>query len=99
MLGTIREFANERLVARDDVAATAKRHCDYFFEFAKTIRHKLLGADQAEWTVRAEADLDNLRAAIALALSGGVDAVMAVKIEVALMRFRILRGYSTDRSN
>ena len=96
MLGTIREFANERLVDRDDVAATAKRHCDYFFEFAKTIRHKLLGADQAEWTVRAEADLDNLRAAIALALSGGVDAVMVVKIEVALMRFRILRGYSTE---
>jgi len=96
MLGTIREFAKERLVDRDDVAATAKRHCDYFFEFAKTIRHKLLSADQAEWTVRAEADLDNLRAAIALALSGGVDPVMAVKFEVALMRFRILRGYSTE---
>ena len=96
MLGTIREFAKERLVDRDDVAATAKRHCDYFFEFAKTIRHKLLGADQAEWTTRAEADLDNLRAAIALALSGGVDPVMAVKFEVALMRFRILRGYSTE---
>ena len=96
MLGTIREFAKERLVDRDDVAATAKRHCDYFFEFAKQIRHKLLSADQAEWTVRAEADLDNLRAAIALALSGGVDAVMAVKFEVALMRFRMLRGYSTE---
>ena len=96
MLGTIREFAKERLVDRDDVAETAKRHCDYFFEFAKTIRHKLLSAEQAEWTVRAEADLDNLRAAIALALSGGVDPVMAVKFEVALMRFRILRGYSTE---
>ncbi|HEV7414131.1 MAG TPA: tetratricopeptide repeat protein [Casimicrobiaceae bacterium] len=96
MLGTIREFAKERLIDRGDVAATAKRHCEYFFEFAKTIRHKLLGADQAEWTTRAEADLDNLRAAIALALSGGVDPVMAVKIEVALMRFRILRGYSTE---
>ena len=96
MLGTIREFAKERLVDRDDVAATAKRHCDYFFEFAKTIRHKLLGAEQAEWTGRAEADLDNLRAAIALALSGGVDPVMAVKFEVALMRFRILRGYSSE---
>lgn len=96
MLGTIQEFAKERLTDRDDVAATAKRHCDYFFEFAKTVRHKLLGADQAEWTARAEGDLDNLRAAIALALSGGVDPVMAVKLEVALMRFRILRGYSTE---
>jgi predicted ATPase/class 3 adenylate cyclase len=99
MLGTIREFAKERLVDRDDLAATAKRHCDYFFEFAKTTNRKLLGAEQAEWIGRAEAELDNLRAAIALALSGGVDHVIAVKLEVALMRFRILRGYSTEARN
>src|SRR5208283_5203317 len=73
MLGTIREFAKDRLIDSDDLAATAKRHCDYFLAFAKTINRKLLGAEQAEWTIRAEAELDNLRAAIALALSGGVD--------------------------
>jgi predicted ATPase/class 3 adenylate cyclase len=99
MLGTIREFAQERLVDRDDLAATAKRHCDYFFEFSKNVNRKLLGAEQAEWIGRAEADLDNLRAAIALAMSGGVDHVIAVKLEVALMRFRILRGYSTEARN
>ena len=99
LLGTIQEFAQERLKDRDDVAATAKRHCDYFFDFAKTINKKLLGAEQAEWTRRAEAELDNLRAAIALALSGGVDPVFVVKFEVALMRFRILRGYSTEGRN
>ena len=99
MLGTIREFAKDRLIDSDDLAATAKRHCDYFLAFAKTINRKLLGAEQAEWTVRAEAELDNLRAAIALALSGGVDPVIAVKFEVALMRFRILRGYSTEARN
>jgi predicted ATPase/class 3 adenylate cyclase len=99
LLGTIQDYAHERLVDRDDVAATAKRHCEYFFEFAKSTRHKLLGAEQAEWTRRAEAELDNLRAAIALPLSGGIDAEMAVKFEVALMRFRILRGYSTEARN
>src|SRR5436190_7330525 len=99
MLGTIREFAKERLVDQDDVAATAKRHCDYFFEFAKNINRKLLGAEQAEWIGRGEADLDNLRAGIAFAMSGGVEHVIAVKLEVALMRFRILRGYSTEARN
>ncbi|HEX8010766.1 MAG TPA: tetratricopeptide repeat protein [Casimicrobiaceae bacterium] len=98
LLGTIKEFASERLKERDDAAATAKRHCDYFFEFAKTTNRKLLGAEQAEWIRRAEADLDNLRAAIALALSG-VEPVIAVKFEVALMRFRTLRGYSTEGRN
>ena len=99
LLGTIQEFAQERLKDRDDVAATAKRHCDYFLGIAKTARTKLEGPEQAEWMRRVEVDLDNLRAAIALALTGGVDPVIAVKFEVALMRFRILRGYSTEARN
>jgi predicted ATPase/class 3 adenylate cyclase len=99
LLGTIREFAHERLVKRDDVAATATRHCDYYLVLAKTGQKKLEGPEQAEWTRRVEVELDNLRAAIALALAGGVDPVIAVKFEVALMRFRTLRGYSTEARN
>ncbi len=96
LLGTIHEFAQERLKDRDDVAATAARHCDYFLGVAKTARTKLEGPEQAEWMRRVEVDLDNLRAAIALALAGGVDPVIAVEFEAWLMRFRILRGYSTE---
>lgn len=96
MLGTIREFAQERLVDRNDVVATASRHCEYYLGVAKTARVELQGLGQAEWTRRLEVELDNLRAAIALALAGGVDPVIAVKFEVALMQFRRLRGYSTE---
>jgi predicted ATPase/class 3 adenylate cyclase len=96
LLGTIREFASERLKDRDDVAATAKRHCDYFFALAKMTNDKLLGPEQGEWTRRAEADIGNLRAAIALALSGDVDPTIAVRFEQRLMRFRLLRGYATE---
>ncbi len=96
---TIREFARERLVDRDDLAATATRHCDYYWRLAKTARDKLAGPEQAEWTRRLETELDNLRAAIALALAGGVDPVITIKFEVALMRFRTLRGYTTEGRN
>jgi tetratricopeptide (TPR) repeat protein len=96
MAGTIHDFAQERLVDRDDVAATARRHCEFFLELAKAARAELQGPQQAEWTRCLEVELDNLRAAIALALAGGVDAVIAVKFEVALMQFRRLRGYSTE---
>ena len=99
LLGTIREFAAEHLVDRGDVAATAARHCDYYLGIAKSARAHLEGSEQAEWTRRLEVELDNLRAAIALALAEGVDPVLAVKFEVALMRFRILRGYSTEARN
>ena len=96
ILATIREFAQERLEQRDDVTATAARHCDYFLAFAKTGRTKLRGPEMAEWTRRLEAEFDNLRAAIALSLSGKADPVIAVKFEVALMNFRILRGYASE---
>ena len=93
---TIRDFAHGHLIKRDDMAATAARHCNYYLDFAKKARQQLHGTEQAEWTRRMETELDNLRAAIALALAGGVDPVIAVKLEVALMRFRTLRGYSTE---
>ncbi len=93
---TIREFAQERLIDRDDLAATAKRHCDYYLGVAKAARAGLQGPEQAEWMRRLEVELDNFRSAIALALAGGVDPVIAVKFEVALMQFRRLRGYSTE---
>ena len=96
---TIREFAHGHLIKRDDLAATAARHCNYYLDFAKKARQQLHGLEQAEWTRRVEIELDNLRAAIALALAGGVDPIIAVKLEVALMRFRTLRGYSTEGRN
>ena len=99
LLGTIQEFAHERLTDRDDVVATAVRHCEYYFGLAKTGRVKLRGPEKGEWTRRLEVELDNLRAAIALALAGQVDPVIAVKFEVALMNFRILRGYATEGRN
>ena len=99
MLGTIQEFAHDRLVVRGDVAATSARHCDYYLGVAKKAREMLQGPEQAEWTRKMEAELDNLRAAIALALARGVDPVIAVKFEVALMGFRILRGYASEGRN
>ncbi len=96
MLATIREFAQERLEQRDDVVATAQRHCEYYLGIAKTGRGKMRGPEQAEWTRRFEAELDNLRAAIALSLAQKADPVIAVKFEVALMNFRILRGHASE---
>ena len=96
MLETLRDYAREGLTKRGELAATAVRHCDHFLLMAKAARQQLQGPEQAEWTRRVEAELGNLRAAITLALDGGVDPILAVKFEVALMGFRILRGYATE---
>ena len=99
MLETIREYAGEGLGKRDEEAAAVARHCEHYLGVAKAARDQLKGPEQASGMRRLERDLDNLRAAIARAIAGSVDPVVAVKIEVALMRFWILRGYATEGRN
>jgi predicted ATPase/class 3 adenylate cyclase len=96
LLETIRDYAREKLVLRDEQIATGAAHCDYFFVMAKAANRGSQGAEQADWTKRLELELDNIRAAISAALAGVVDPIIAVKLAVALMWFWILRGYSTE---
>ena len=99
-VGAVDEPSNEAPNKRNELAATLARHCAHYFSVARTAGvEKLQGPEQAVAMRRLETDLGNLRAAIALALAGTVDPVFAVKIEVALMRFRTLRGYSTEGRN
>ena len=96
MLETIRDYAQEKLAQTGDAAAMAARHCEHYFTIAKAARDGLKGAEQAQWIWRAEAELDNIRVAIALALAGGVDPFIAVKFSIAMSAFWILRGYSAE---
>ncbi len=95
MLETIREYAMEKLIARGDETATAVRHCEHYFAFAKEAREGIK-TEQRHWIDRIEADLDNLRAATALALAGGVDPFIAIKFAVALNGYWMLRGRATE---
>lgn len=96
MLETIRDYARERLEQADGLAEAATRHCEHYFALAKSAREGMQGPEQADWIRRLEAEIDNLRAAIALALEGGTDPFIAVKMAVALQQFWILRGYATE---
>jgi len=96
VLETIRDYAREKLVIRQEQATISAAHCNHFFTFAKASNQGLQGPDQADWTRRVEKRLDDLRAAIALSLAKGVDPIISVKLEVALMGFWMLRGYSSE---
>ncbi|MBC8057646.1 MAG: hypothetical protein H7Y61_13810 [Rhizobiales bacterium] len=100
MLETIREYAHEKLEQNgDDLAATSARHCQHYFAMAKAANRGLSGPEQADWIWRIETELDNIRTATALPLSGGIDPFIAVKFAVAMQGFWILRGYSTEGRN
>ncbi|MBN8507135.1 MAG: tetratricopeptide repeat protein [Burkholderiales bacterium] len=96
LLETIRDYARERLQADGEGVAVALRHHEHYFQLAKDAREGIDGADQAMWLKRLELELDNLRAAMSLALTGAADPVNAVKLAVALQGFWILRGYITE---
>jgi non-specific serine/threonine protein kinase len=96
MLETIRDYGREKLERAGESNAVAQRHRDYYFVLAKAARDGLLGARQAEWMRRVESELDNVRAAIALGLTGGGDPVIAIKIAVAMQGFWILGGHATE---
>ncbi|HEY6353608.1 MAG TPA: NB-ARC domain-containing protein, partial [Burkholderiaceae bacterium] len=96
MLETIRDYARERLAQAGDAASTTARCCQHYFAFAKAVRDGLRGPEQGSWIARMEAELDNVRAGIAVALAGGVDPIIAVKYAVAMQGFWIMRGYATE---
>jgi predicted ATPase/class 3 adenylate cyclase len=99
MLETIRDYASEKLEQRAEKASMAERHCQHYFTLAKQIKNGLSGAEQGEWAKRAEAEIDNLRAAIALPLASGIDEFIAVKFCVALQGFWTLCGYASEGRN
>jgi predicted ATPase/class 3 adenylate cyclase len=99
MLETIRDYAREKLDQSGDTEATAASHCQHYFAVAKEVRDGLRGPEQPQCLQRMETELDNLRAATALALSGGVDSIIAVKLAVAMQGFWILCGYATEGRN
>ena len=96
MLETIREYASEKLEQSAETASITAAHCQYFFAMAKAANKGLIGVEHATWIRRVEMDIDNVRASIALALSGAVDPLIAVKFAVALQGFWWLRGYATE---
>ncbi|MDE2004375.1 MAG: tetratricopeptide repeat protein, partial [Betaproteobacteria bacterium] len=99
LLETIRDYSREKLVARGEQAATATAHCDHFLAFAREASHGMDGPDEAQWIRGLELANDDMRAAMTHALAGGVDPIISVRLEVALMGFWLLRGYVTEGRN
>jgi predicted ATPase/class 3 adenylate cyclase len=65
MLETIREYGLERLRERQETEAVARRHADHYMGLAEQAEFELMGPRQRAWYERLEADLDNLRTALA----------------------------------
>jgi non-specific serine/threonine protein kinase len=97
LLETVRQYAAGRLDAAGPAAVAAARiaHRDYYLALAEAAAPQLMAADQAEWLSRLDAELGNLRAAIAVSLTQS-DSVPGLRLGAALREYWGARGYAAE---
>lgn len=95
MLNSLREYAQEKLVATGDAVSTHLRHARYFLEYARQRLDQLRTPTEAEALRDLEINADNLRAGMDAAYKAGETVLFAY---IGLMRGRALsrRGFSHD---
>jgi predicted ATPase/DNA-binding SARP family transcriptional activator len=71
MLGTIKEYAADRLAEAGEPDLARQAHLGYFTELAESAEPHLRRAEQLEWLARLEADHDNIGAAMRGAIAAG----------------------------
>ncbi|WP_410669560.1 BTAD domain-containing putative transcriptional regulator [Amycolatopsis sp. cmx-4-68] len=95
MLGTIKEYAAQRLAEAGDTESARRAHLAYFTELAETAEPHLRRAGQLEWLAKLEAEHDNIAAAMRGALAAG-EAAEAMRLAGAAGWYWWLAGHKTE---
>jgi len=94
MLETIRDFADEALVASGEADRIQGRHLRYFHQLAREAEPNLVGPDELAWIRRLTNDHANLQTAILWGL--GHDLERAVELLCDLMLFWSRGGHNEE---
>jgi predicted ATPase/DNA-binding SARP family transcriptional activator len=96
MLETINQYAHDKLVETGQIDAVRDRHLQYYIELAERIEENIRGPNEAQILDQLEAELDNLRLALAWSLEGrgkpGWDPEPGIRLASALKWFWQFRG-------
>jgi non-specific serine/threonine protein kinase len=71
MLETVREYGQEQLAAADDAEGIRQRHAAWYLALAEDAGAEIWGRNQSRWLERLNAEMPNLRAAVAWSLERG----------------------------
>lgn len=92
MLGTIHEYARERLAEESNVDELRRRHAEYYLALAESAEPELRSANRGPWLDQLEQEADNLRAALAWSISAEGDRHVGLRLASALTWFWWMRG-------
>jgi predicted ATPase/DNA-binding SARP family transcriptional activator len=95
MLGTIKEYAADRLTEAGESDLARQAHLGYFTELAEAAQPHLRRAEQLAWLARLEADHDNIGAAMRGAIAAG-DAQAAMRLAAAAGWYWWLGGHRSE---
>jgi len=96
LLETVRQYAAGQLDAQGPAAGAARiAHRDYYLALAEAAAPQLIAHDQAEWLDRLDAELGNLRAAIAFSLTQP-DPEPGLRLAASLRVYWKARGHAAE---
>lgn len=95
MLATIRDYARQRLDEAGESAVLSPRHAAWFLQFVLEARTHSRTADELTWLKRIQAELDNLRSALAWLEQHG-SAADQLQLVSALWWFWLVRPDATE---
>ncbi|SNS97824.1 Predicted ATPase [Asanoa hainanensis] len=95
LLGTIKEYAADRLAEAGESDSARQAHLGYFVELLETAEPHLRRAEQLEWLATLAADHDNIGAAMRAAIAAG-DAQSAMRIAASAAWYWWLGGRRSE---
>ncbi|MEV0116549.1 BTAD domain-containing putative transcriptional regulator [Streptomyces sp. NPDC050844] len=95
MLGTIKEYAGQRLAEAGESELARQAHLAFFTELAETAEPHLRRAEQLDWLARLEAEHDNIAAAMRGALAAG-EAQAAMELAAGAGWYWWLGGHRSE---
>ncbi|MEV4051178.1 BTAD domain-containing putative transcriptional regulator [Amycolatopsis sp. NPDC049688] len=95
MLGTIKEYARQRLAEAGEADLARRAHLEFFTELAETAEPHLRRAAQLSWLATLEAEHENITAAMRGALAAG-EAEASMRLAAAAGWYWWLGGHRTE---
>ncbi|MEU4339482.1 BTAD domain-containing putative transcriptional regulator [Micromonospora lupini] len=95
MLGTIKEYAQQRLAEAGESDPARREHLAYFTELVETAEPHLYRAEQLEWLATLDAEHDNISAAMRGAIAAG-EADEAMRLAAAAGWYWWLGGHKAE---
>ncbi|WP_410616347.1 BTAD domain-containing putative transcriptional regulator [Amycolatopsis sp. lyj-109] len=95
MLGTIKEYAEQRLAEAGETDVARRAHLAYFTELVETAEPHLRRAEQLTWLATLEAEHDNITAAMRGALAAG-EAAEAMRLAASAGWYWWLAGHRAE---